>query len=226
LSAPGFHHCERLQHRGLRRSVGLAASLLVLLLAGTSSAVATADGLQEIIDAQREIRSMQASFSQTKVLSLFDDTIESSGTLVIDKPDFYRWAYDRPERKIFYVDGMKTGTLEPDTGERDEVELDSRIGLATIIRSVTSIITGNLEQTTELDYEITKNPSKGGVRSYTFRPRSDELQPLFDQITIRFDNKTKLAQDLEIEEPNGDITRMTFTDWRTNVAVDRSDVAR
>lgn len=204
----------------LRTLLGLASAGVLLLSPGSAGSE-----LREIIAAQDTITTLEAAFAQTKVLSFFDETIESSGTIAIEKPDFYCWIYEEPERRVFYVDGLRTGSLEP-SGHREEVALDTKIGLAAIIRSVTSIITGNLGDATEADYEVSRNESTAGIRSYTFYPRTEELRPLFKYVTIRFDERSKLARDLEIVEPNGDVTRMEFEDWRVNTPVDRSAYSR
>ncbi|MDX2446796.1 MAG: outer membrane lipoprotein carrier protein LolA [Desulfobacterales bacterium] len=204
----------------------LLLTLFVLFLPTVSIGSELDDGLAEIIAAQSEITSLKTSFVQTKNLSLFDETIEASGTVVIEKPDFYCWTYEKPERSVFYVDGMRTGSYEPKSGERKEVALDNKIGLATIIQSLTSIITGNLESTSNSDFDISQNPTSDKLLSYTFRPHAETLQSLFKQVTIRFDQQTKLARDLEILEQNGDTSQMQFDDWRTNVPVDRAGLLK
>jgi outer membrane lipoprotein-sorting protein len=204
----------------------LGGSLFAISLSISSIGAGIDADLREIISAQSGIDTLETSFSQIKVVSLFDETVEASGTIVIEKPDFYCWRYDEPEPSVFYVDGMRTGSYRPESGDRDEVALDSRIGLAAIIRSVTSIITGNLEEETGEDYEISRGRSSRGAHSYTFRPRTEELSSLFSEVTIRFDKRTKLARELEIVESNGDATHMRFDGWRTGIAVDRSALVR
>lgn len=204
----------------------LLMTLLVLFPPAVSIGSDINDGLAEIVAAQSKITSLKTSFVQTKNLSLFDETIEASGTVVIEKPDFYCWTYEQPERSVFYVDGMRTGSFEPKSGERKEVALDSKIGLATIMQSLTSIITGNLQSASNSDFDIAQNPTSDELLSYTFYPRAETLKLLFKQVTIRFDLQTKLALDLEILEQNGDTSQMQFDDWQTNFTVDRLSLLR
>jgi outer membrane lipoprotein carrier protein len=200
----------------------LFAMLCVIAFSNGATAGDVDRDLQSIISAQSAINSLQSDFVQTKKLSLFDDTMVASGTIVIDKPDFYCWTYQEPEQSVFYVDGMRTGSYVPGSGQRDEVSMESRIGLAAIIRSVTSIVSGNLEAVTRSDYEISRNASSGGFLSYTFLPRTPELQSLFERVTIRFDLLTMLARDLLIEEHNGDSTQIEFGGWHIDIPVDRA----
>lgn len=200
--------------------------LFALLYLNSAIASDIEDELRLIFSTQSGVNSMQSVFIQTKNLSLFDETIESTGSIVIEKPDFYCWTYETPERSIFYIDGKRTGSYLPETGERDEVDLDNRRGLASIIQSITSIITGNLESSAFSDFEVTRTSSFNGLPAYVFRPRTEELQSLFEQVTIRFDEHSKLARDLQILENNGDTTHMVFENWLTNVPVDRSVLLR
>ena len=197
-------------------------TLFAVLFSNAAIAAEGDDDLETIFAAQAAIRSLQSVFVQTKQLSLFEEAIVSRGTIIIEKPDFYCWTYEEPEQSVFYVDGMSTGSYQPGSGERDEVGMESRIGLAAIIRSVTSIVSGSLEEATRSDYEISRNAPTPGLLSYTFHPRTQELQSLFERVTIRFDPQTKLALDLLIEEQNGDSTHIEFESWQINIPVDRA----
>ena len=128
------------------------------------------DDFQKIIAAQEGIKSLEASFVQTKALSLFEETIESRGCVVIEKPGFYCWSYKEPEKRIFYVDGTRTGSLVPATGEREEVDLRNKTGLAAIIKSVTSIMTGSVSDSMTEDYDIIRNNASQDVYGFTFSP--------------------------------------------------------
>ena len=200
----------------------LALMLFALSFSSVSIASSSDEELEGIFASQATIKSLQSAFVQTKKLSLFDETIVSRGTIIIEKPDFYCWMYEEPEQSVFYVDGMRTGSYQPGSGERNEANMESRIGLAAIIRSVTSIVSGNLEDATRSEYEISRNAATAELLSYTFHPRTQELQPLFEQVTIRFDPRTKLARDLLIEEQNGDSTHIEFEGWQINIPVDRA----
>jgi len=180
-------------------------------------------GLEQVVAAQSRIQSLRGRFTQTKTLSLFDETVVTSGTIVIDKPDFYCWIYDEPERRMFYLDGAHTGTLEPGTGVGSEVELDSA-GLLSVVHSLTSIVSGNLDEAALQDYEIMSEPTTDQALRYTFLPRSEESRSLFAQVTIDFDQRSGLARSLEVVENNGDRSVMAFADWRSNVAVDRTQL--
>lgn len=200
--------------------------LCALLFSTGVSAGEVEQELQAIFETQSAIHSMESAFVQTKSLSLFGETITSSGTIVIEKPDFYCWTYETPERSIFYVDGNLSGSFEPASGVREELDLGDRAGLAAIIQSVTAIITGKLDNTTQSDFAVSRVSSAEGQSAFAFSPRTEELQTLFRQVIIQFDEKRMLARELQIVEHNGDTTHMTFSDWRTNVAVDRSRLLR
>lgn len=180
------------------------------------------EALQQIVDTQSGISSMTTTFRQSKRLSLFDETFESSGTIVIEKPDFYCWLYSEPEQSVFYLDDKRSGTWDPVSGTRDEVALGQRKGLASIIKSLTSMITGNLTESYRSDFEVRRNASTDGSLTYTFRPQADSFQTSFKKVTIHFDPHTKLARNLELLEQNGDVTTMAFDPWQLNMPVDRN----
>ena len=202
--------------------VPLAAALSCTI---TPAAVAGGPdlGLQQIVKAQAGIHTLEGRFTQTKTLSLFDETIVSEGTIVIEKPDFYCWIYGEPEPRLFYVDGRRSGTFEPESGTRNEVNLDST-GLTSLIQSVSSIISGSLQPSALSEYEVVRQAATDDFVTYTFTPLTEQGESLFQQVTIGFDPRTGLARDLEITESNGDRSVMTFDDWQRNVAVDRTQL--
>jgi outer membrane lipoprotein-sorting protein len=178
-------------------------------------------GLEEIVAAQSGATSLEGRFRQTKTLSLFDETITSSGTIIIEKPDFYCWIYDEPERRVFYVDGTRTGSVDAGAGANHSTALDDT-ALADVIQSVSGLVSGNLRESALQDYAIVSTPSSDDALRYTFVPRSEAAMELFEQVTISFDPATGLARELEIVEHNGDTSVMAFEDWQENIAVNRS----
>lgn len=199
--------------------------ILILLLVAISSQASSPDkDLQDLMTVQADIRSMEARFEQEKRLSLFEEVLYSSGRIIIEKPDFYVWAYEKPEQRVYFVEGVKAGSIDPETGEKKESDLAERRGLAAIIRSVTALITGNIDQLQTGAYSISREPSEEGVLTWSFRPRQEGLHSLFEQVTIRFDKHTRLARDLELLEQNGDSMNMKFGEWRTGVEVDRANL--
>jgi outer membrane lipoprotein-sorting protein len=204
----------------------ILAPLVLLAALPTRIAAMGADtdpGLERIVAAQTDVRSLEGRFRQTKTLSLFDETIETSGTIVIEKPDFYCWIYDAPERRVFFVDGTRTGSVEPGSGTESAIALDGT-ALADVIQSVTALISGNLQNSDLGNYEIVPKPSTDDALSYAFVPQSADAQALFEEVTISFDPRTGLARRLEIVESNGDRSVMAFDDWHDNVAVNRAEL--
>ena len=181
------------------------------------------EGLARVVAAQAGIRSLEGRFTQTKTLSLFDETLVTEGTIVIEKPDFYCWIYDEPERRVFYVNGAHTGSVEPGSGESSVVKLDSA-GLVAAIQSITSIVSGNLDESVLQDYDVVARPTADEELRYSFAPRTEEARSLFAQVTISFDPQTGFARELELVENNGDRSVMAFAGWRSNVPVDRSQL--
>jgi len=213
------------QSSGYRAAISVCLLISACLATGaTNLANASTEDLdlQQIFATQTEILSLQSDFIQTKTLSFFEDALVSSGAIFIEKPDFYCWVYSQPEQSVFYVEGLRAGSFNPETQVRQESGLNNSLGLAGIIQSLTPLLSGNLDEASQLEYHISKNPPTEDLLSYTFQPRKQKLQSLFERVTIRFDKNTRLARDLTIEEENGDSTLVEFAGWRINIPVDRS----
>lgn len=92
-------------------------SLCVLLLFCVCGAVAAADNLKSGADSLRrffyKVNSISAQFNQVVVDESGNTVQESSGTLWIQRPNKFRWNYDKPYQQQIVADGKQIWVYDP-----------------------------------------------------------------------------------------------------------------
>ena len=82
------------------------AAALLLLLAGPASAAPAADAdavLRSLETAGRGLKTMQASFVETKVLVLLEESQETRGQVLLQVPGRLRWDYTSPKPSVMLI---------------------------------------------------------------------------------------------------------------------------
>ncbi len=79
--------------------------------------------LAEVEEKMTELESVVAEFEQIKVLTLFEDSVRSSGVILFQAPDALRWEVTEPFQSLFVVAGDDVSKFEFSGGERRALDL-------------------------------------------------------------------------------------------------------
>lgn len=134
--------------------------------------------------------SLEADFIQTKQVALLSEPQVAEGHLSYRSPDYIRWAYLRPEKNVWEMNG-KQSNVNPQI---------QRL-LQMIMRSVSG---ENLQENSDFSVEQQGN-------TYTLTPRKREYKHMFRTIVITLHPTTQLAQRVEMNETNGNSTLIEFS---------------
>ncbi len=74
-----------------------------LLLAGPSASTDAGAVLKSLEGAGRELKTMRATFVETRVLALLDEKSESRGDVLLQVPGRFRWNYTAPQASVMVV---------------------------------------------------------------------------------------------------------------------------
>ncbi len=179
-----------------------------------------ADEVDEFIDeiqsASSNVSSYSSSFIQEKHLAIFTQPVLFHGNLFVARPNRLRWEFDSPLKSVLiFNDSM---------GIRcDEKAQQSQFDLTTdpIMRSVAEQLWLWLGG----DYKKLKTLftlEKTGEDTLVVSPRKKSVSDYLESVSIKFDINSKQPQTVEILEPGGDLTRITFTSYVTNPTVSDS----
>lgn len=200
-----------------RRSTG---TLLVLLLAPAIVHAAGIRGteieriLERIGAAQKEIRTLEATFRQEKTIGLLAAPEVSTGTFVYARPNRARWTYRSPKRvEMLVSDGWMT-TFYPELGKAERIEI--RRYEERIFRYLGAASGAISELDSYFHVRLAKAADASHAHVLELEPKSARLGKRVRRITVWIDRDSHLTTALELVEGDGDTIRYEFSDLRVN----------
>jgi len=178
----------------------LLALALVTLVAADDPA---AKALDDLVAASNDIQSLEAGFTQVTEIKAFKEPVTSTGTLRYERDGAIVWSYQAPHRMDFTIEGSKARLVYPDFGEEQEFDLDTNEQFRPMMESMFVWLGGD-PAVVRKAYEISLDGS-----TLQLVPHSELIRGFVSRIRITFDEQ-HVVQRVEIEEPDGDATRIQF----------------
>jgi len=185
-------------------------SLVALLLVATSPVDAGAV-LRSLEEAGRAVRTLQASFTETKVLVLLDEKTESRGTVFLQVPGRFRWNYEAPQESVVLVKDGRFARYFPKSKQVFRGEAKGEADLLVGFGPGAAGLGQKYEATLEGEEAV------GEVRTYVLdlKPRAGQ-SGLFSAIRLYVDEARFVPVQTRLTEPTGDFTTVRFEKMRIN----------
>lgn len=185
-------------------------SLVALLLVATSPVDAGAV-LRSLEEAGRAVRTLQASFTETKVLVLLDEKTESRGTVFLQVPGRFRWNYEAPQESVVLVKDGRFARYFPKSKQVFRGEAKGEADLLVGFGPGAAGLGKKYEATLEGEEGV------GEVRTYVLdlKPRAGQ-SGLFSAIRLYVDEARFVPVQTRLTEPTGDFTTVRFEKMRIN----------
>ena len=200
--------------------------LLLLLLVGLGSSVSAQNRLSEneikafksnVQKVSQSTKSIQSDFTQTKKLSVLDNTIISKGHLAFKAPNLVKWEYTTPYKNsaIFKDDKL----LVNNEGKKDEMDLSSN----RLFRSLNTLIVNSIkgDMFDETQFEISYF-SSGAHYLVKFIPKDKRLKKFISTFELKFDKTSSQVNEVKLIEPNDDYTVIEFKNKQINSTIPES----
>ncbi len=178
------------------------ALLGVALLAAAGDATAVLRSLEE---AGRALRTMQASFVETKVLVLLDEKQESRGHVFLQAPRRFRWTYESPQQSVLLV---KDGRLARYFPKSKQVFRGAAKGEADLL---VGFGPGAADLGKKYEVTLVGEEPVGGAPAHVLdlKPRPGQSW-LFSGIRLWVDKSRFIPVQTRFTEPTGDHTTVRF----------------
>ena len=188
---------------------GSGTALLVALLAAPAGDAAAV--LESLGEAGRALKTMQASFVETKVIVLLDEEEESRGSVMMRIPGRLRWNYDTPRRSIMLVKDGRFSRYLPSSNQvirgaaRGEADLLVGFGpgAAGLGEKYQVTLVGDEAVTGRDTHVLDLKPKEG-------------RSALFSGIRLWVDKERSIPVQTRLTEPTGDHTTIRFEGVRIN----------
>lgn len=197
-----------------RFPIGRRIATALLLAFCAHVAVAASDpaaGRQKVEGFLQGLHSLQAEFEQTLIDRNGQPVDRASGTLVIRRPDRFRWDYREPNEQVIVADGSRIWLYDADLEQVTVRRLDDTLS-ATPAMLLSG--QGNLQD----NFTVTQTSQAGGVYWVRMEPKRDDTD--FKWVRLGFEGAT--LKFMELADKLGQTTHLEFTRLERNPTLDPS----
>jgi len=196
------------------RPVILLGLALTALVSGSAAASPLDEALARIEAARAGVRTLRADFVQDKVVTLFAETVRSSGKLVVRRPDRLRWEVRAPDESLFVIAGPAVRYRLP--GARGNVDVRTAGALGAVLRDLVAFLAGPFADVRGR-YRLALAETSPLVLVAT--PTSRDVTRSVRALRLRFSRDLRVLEGVAIEEPGGDRADIRFSNVRINPQV-------
>lgn len=167
----------------------------------------------KVVLAHSNLLCLQADFVQERTSAVFAEPVVQKGKMYFKSPDKLRWEYTEPQPIIIIFNQgkslLKTATGQVDAPNKMIDELGKMI--------ISTVNGDNFIDNKNFTLEYIKNEN-GGIDA-VLTPKSRKIKALYGKIVVRLDAESFLADEVVMEEANGDSTKIMFTNEKVNTEI-------
>jgi outer membrane lipoprotein-sorting protein len=161
-----------------------------------------------------QINSIISNFTQEKVLSALTEKITSTGNFRFKRSDKVRIEYIQPFSYLVVMNGDKM--MVKDGEKQNQVSMRSNKLFQQINRIIIDCIQGTILDSRDFSTKIWESETSFLME---MEPASKNLKNFFDTVVLIVDKSDYSVHSIQMNEPSGDHTIITFTDKKLNVSV-------
>ena len=180
----------------------------LLLLACLPLRAADQGGIARMHAFLQDVKSLKADFSQTVLDPNLKKVKESLGTLVIKRPNRFRWDYAKPNPEVIVADGTKLWMYDVELQQVTVKPLND-----TLAASPAVLLSGSND--VEKSFSVEDLGEKDGLQWVGLTPKVKDTD--FESVKLAFKGDEVAA--MELKDNLGNLTRIDFDHVERNAAV-------
>jgi len=183
-----------------------SCSIFILLFSGLMPVLVDAAAIDSLKTFIQETRTVRANFSQT----LYDKNArtiqESKGTMQFERPEKFRWSYEKPYEQLIVGDGTQVWFYDHDLNQVTVRQFNIAIG-----SSPAALLAGN--SAIEDNFVLTELGLQNQIEWLEAIPKSKESAFEFIQMGFSPEGTLKI---MALRDSFGQTTLLTFSDLDKN----------
>lgn len=165
----------------------------------------------------KEIKSLQADFTQTKKMDFLDKSIVTYGKMSLKTPNMLAWKYTKPyQYSIVFKDNK---IFINDQGKKSSVDAKSKT-FEKINKLIVGSSNGQMFNDPEFSVTYFKNANSNIAK---FTPKSAQLLKYIKQIELSFPKGQSTVSQVNMTEASGDTTNIVFKNTKINASISASE---
>ena len=180
---------------------------LASALANPFTLAAHAGSVEQLEEFVRDVKTGQASFTQTVTSPDGVRTKKSSGRFEFSRPNRFRFSYAKPFEQSIVADGNKVWIFDADLNQVSSRKLEKALGGT----PAALLAGGSLAK----DFDLAPQPDKDGISWVLATPKASETA--FQSVRVGFRGKALAA--IEIVDSFGQRSHLQFSQFEANPAL-------
>lgn len=169
---------------------------------------------QAISKAHQQVQTLSANFTQEKSSTLFTEKVIQKGVFCYQSPKQLRWEYKSPKALTLLFDDTKVTILTDKGAVNNPNKMLNELG-----KMIINTINGtNMSDNSNFDISYAKNTQDGNYIAI-LKPINKKIKANYNSIKVVLNGKDYLAEKVIMNESNGDVTTIFFSNKKTNQAL-------
>lgn len=205
----------------MKQKILLLISILVATLSLSAAPLDLRQKNRIIADINKttsSLRTISCTFTQTKHLSMLNESMKSTGKMYFSHPGSLRWEYTSPYKYLFILNGNKV--YVGGKSRKDVIDTNSNRLFKEVARIMMATVTGKALSNTK-DYTIDVTDAKTGW-NVSLIPKKKEMRRMFSKIILNFTKKGNMLTSITLFENNKDRTVISLGNIITNKKLNES----
>ena len=160
----------------------------------------------------RDVKTLQASFTQQVLDANGKQVKQSTGTLSLKRPDRFRWDYAKPDGETIVADGRKLWIYDAQLQQVTVKSMSSNLATSPAV-----LLAGSND--VDKNFTVTDLGEKDGLAWVQLTPKVKDSD--FDSVKLGF--KDEDVSVMELKDNLGGLTRIEFDHLRRNPQVDDAE---
>lgn len=190
--------------------LGFAQSSKEVAVTGTQLTQLT----QAISKAHLQVKTLSANFTQEKTSTLFTEKMVQKGVFCYQSPKQLRWEYKSPKALTLLFNDTKVTVLTDKGAINNPNKMLNEMG-----KMIINTINGtNMSDNDNFDISYLKNNQDGSYIA-VLNPTNKKIKANYSSIKVILNGKNYLAEKVILNESNGDVTTITFSNMKINTTL-------
>lgn len=169
---------------------------------------------QAISKAHQQVKTLSANFTQEKTSTLFTEKMVQKGVFCYQSPKQLRWEYKSPKALTLLFNDTKVTVLTDKGAVNNPNKMLNEMG-----KMIINTINGtNMSDNDNFDISYLKNNQDGNYIA-VLNPTNKKIKANYSSIRVILNGKNYLAEKVILNESNGDVTTITFSNMKINTTL-------
>ena len=169
--------------------------------------------IQKITEASEKLNSLRCDFVQKKTISMLSKEMVSEGQMYFKQKDKLKWEYTKPTQFELILNGNQVLTNSGNT--KNAMTTNSSKAFRKLSKIILSMINGSgIFDPSMFTAQLMVGTKDNMV---ILNPTQKEMQQMFSVIRLRFNKSDYTVNVVEMEEKNGDSTRIEMKNKQVNI---------